>query len=310
MLLKIWTSNVAEARLLKQLNKLNVTFMKKLLRLPTFAILLILLGLGACQKENDRPISIASKTTLSQTTISQSEGIETNPEANVIYTHNGQVISFESLNSIVNDDNIECYAGYSQNPNEILVFFNADEVNTWLHDAPENIKKAIQSNREYNRIARQIALSTGAIQYYEKNGQILPEYQIQLDQLSTRIFGNSGDSRGLGFLHEKVNFSGASLPVLGLGVGYPILWQLDRNLNSVKIISAIAIHSFTTKQFYFGKTLIVSGWSSSAWTSSSGWVPVLGAATPLTVQFIGVLFDWGTFSPTGNKLRTYRTTPL
>lgn len=97
-------------------------------------MLLILFSFGACQKESNRPISIAPETTLSQTkttTITaQNEETETSTEATAIYTHNGQVISFESLNSIENDDSIECYAGYSQNPNEILVFFSPNEVNT------------------------------------------------------------------------------------------------------------------------------------------------------------------------------------
>jgi hypothetical protein len=282
--------------------------MKKFLKLPIFAMLLALLSFEACQKESNIPTSNAPQTTLSQTnkTITeQNAETEASPEATAIYTHNGEVISFESLNNF-EDDNIEVYSGYSQNPNELLVFFNSDEVNAWLEGAPENMKKAIQKNREYTRSAREIAISTGAVKHFEQTGKILPEYQVQLDRLGERLFGNLGGSRGLGVLYQFVNYSGSSLPVLGTGLGYPILWGLDRNLNSLKTVSITALHYFTTKQFYFGRTLTVSGHTSSAWTWAGGWVPVLGAASSFTVQFWGVLSDWGTQSPTGNKIRTYR----
>lgn len=135
-----------------------------------------------------------------------------------------------------------------------------------------------------------------------------------MEQLSLRLYGNGGNSRGIGAIYEGLNYDGSSYPVLGIGIGYPYLMKLDKNLNSVKILSITALHSFTTKTFFRGKILMVSGWSNSVWSSVTsnnpltGWIPALGAVTPLTVQFIGVLSDWGTFSPTGNKIRTYRGT--
>lgn len=246
--------------------------------------------------------SIKSDIVTSTTAVTN---LSSNTEVQAIYLHNGSVIQFNDLN--LDDDNIEVYAGFTVNQNELLVFFNDNEVNRWLKKLPDTIRLSIEKERLFKKQARFIAVETNAIAYFEETGKVSNSYQLKIDSLRKRIWlQNSDDSRGgIGFIYASPNFSGQTYPLLGLGLGYPLLFSLDKNLNSAMTVSVSAQHSFHTKRFFFGTNLIVNGWFQYA--SVNGGPPVAcgGAAGPFTVQLVGVLSSWGSFGPKGNLVRSY-----
>ena len=138
--------------------------MKKLLSLSVIIFTLGLLTFVACKKE-DSIEDLSSQSVQQGVSSPTSQSLTAAQAENVgVYIHNGVIIPFEDLN--LDDDDTEVFAGFTTNQSHLLVFFNDTEVKAWLNTLPNNIRLTVEKGRSFTKQARQIAVETNAVNYF------------------------------------------------------------------------------------------------------------------------------------------------